>query len=263
MVDETGPAFVSFAGGAFSGRVDSQLRESAQQTWYNLVSVDAGPLSVGATIGASQTSQAAGYQIQSAVTNFTTVTPGVTGNGNTPTAAAVLPQTSRPFPFTGLLLYIANNGANPLNLFPSLGDAGGTINGASSVVLGVATITALTSITPGVWFADGIGEGASGSIATAVSQGNVASSGTTSATATQITQALVNANSGGASPAGVTLPPAKAGLQIAVANNLPASAVLTVYANGSDTVNGAASTTVATATILLFYCFVNGAWLTK
>jgi len=40
------------------------------------------------------TSQTTGYQLTIGLTIFTTVTPGVTGNGNTPTAAAVLPLAS-------------------------------------------------------------------------------------------------------------------------------------------------------------------------
>ena len=40
------------------------------------------------------TSQTTGYQLTIGLTSFTTVTPGVTGNGNTPTAAAVLPLAS-------------------------------------------------------------------------------------------------------------------------------------------------------------------------
>src|SRR5271155_97759 len=110
MADETGPPIVSFAGGFFSGRVDSLLRESAQASYYNLTSTDNGSLGAGATIGASQTSQAAGYQIQAANTWFTT-TPGA-GTG-----VCVLPQISRPFPLAGLIVYITNTSGNLITCF--------------------------------------------------------------------------------------------------------------------------------------------------
>lgn len=270
MPDITGPPQVSFAGGFFSGRVDSDQRESAQLTWYQLQSVDFGPAGTGAAIGSSQTSQTTGYQISAAITGFTTVTPGVTGNGNTPTAAAVLPQTSRPEPFAGLLVYVGNTGANPINLYPHPSDPSNSINGQAAntpIILGVNTITALQCYTAGTWQADGVGEGFAGSIATGVSQGNVTAAGGTQASATPIVQALANITSG---TNGVLLPPAKAGLSITLANN--AGAPVQVYATGTDTINGTAGATgvaqsnLATGTppqVAIYYCFTNGVWLTK
>lgn len=258
MADVAGPAFVSFAGGMFSGRVDQEMREEAQQAYYNMTSVDAGATGTGATITGSQTTQQAGYQIQAANTLFSTVAAG---------GACVLPQTSRPTPFTGLILFVANTGANPLNCYPHPNDAGNSINGQATnapVVLGLNTITPFQCFSPGTWFADSIGTGFSGSLETVVSQGNVASAGTSQGTATAITQAVVNFTSGGADPAGGTLPPAKAGLQIAVANNT--GGIIRIYGNGSDTINGAAGATGVTqanALITLYICAANGNWLTK
>jgi len=130
-------------------------------------------------------------------------------------------------------------------------------------VLGPSTVTPFECVAPGIWFCDGIGEGASGSIATVVSQGNVVSAGTSSATATPITQALVDFTSGTTGgTAGGTLPPAKAGMQISVANN--AGGTISIYPNGTDTINGSASANVpATRSVTLFFCAVNGNWLTK
>ena len=268
MPDVTGPPQESFAAGMFSGRVHSEDREAAQVTYYQLVSVDAGPTAAGATITSAMTSQTTGYQIQASFTWFATVTPGVTGNGNTPTAACVLPQTSRPYPFGGLQLAIANYGANPINCYAHPSDIGNMINGQLTnvpVVLGPNTVTPFQCLVgSGVWNAVDIGGGFNGSIETVVSQGNVASAGTTNATATQITQAIVNVTSGGASPAGVTLPPAKAGSQVAIANNIVGGATtLTVYGAGADTINGSATQTIAFQVITIFICAVNGNWLTK
>jgi hypothetical protein len=256
MADETGPPLVSLAGGAFSGRVDSSLRESAQSSFYNLLSVDAGALGAGATISGSQNSQALGYQLQAANTWFSTVAAG---------AACVLPQTSRPFPFAGLMVFVVNTGANTINCYPHPSDPSNSINGQSAntpVVLGANTITPFQCFTPGVWFADSIGTGFAGSLETVVSQGAVATAGTTSGTATQITQAMVNVTSGGAGPAGITLPPAKAGMQVSVGNNNSAT-ILTVYGNGADTIAGSASTTQAASTIVIYMCFTSGNWVIK
>lgn len=277
MADEASAPFVSFAGGMFSGRVDSEFRESAQVTWYQLQSVDFGPTNAGATIGSSQTSQATGYQIQAAITGFATVTPAVTGNGNTPTAAAVLPQTNRPFPFTGLLLYIGNTGANPINLYPHPNDSNNSINAQAAntpIILGINTITALQCYTPGVWQADGIGEGFNGSIATVVSQGNITASTTnTQAAATPITQAMAGVLIASANNA-VALPKAIAGTQVVVnptgAGNVVGNTPLNVYPqNGSgDTINGgsanaALAVTLAATSPTVFFCFTTGAWWTK
>jgi len=263
MADEASAPFVSFAGGFFSGRVESTMRESAQATWYNLLSVDAGPLGTGATVTGSQTTQLNGYQIQASNTLFSTVAAG---------GACVLPQTNRPYPFAGLEVFIANTGANNLICFPHPSDAG-TINGQAtnlSVVLGPNTITPFQCFAPGVWFADSIGTGFAGSMETVVSQGNVAAAGTTAGTATPITQTMVNFTSGGPNPAGGTLPPAKAGLQIAVNNNTGGS--IQIYGSGTDTINGTAgatgvtqtnTTTGATPQLTIYYTFVNGVWLTK
>lgn len=277
MVDETGPPLVSFAGGFFSGRVAAELRESAEVTWYQLQSVDFGPTGGGATVGASQTSQTAGYQIQAAITGFSTVTPAVTGNGNTPTAAAVLPQTNRPFPFSGLLLYIGNTGANPINLYPHPNDTNNSINGLSAntpIILGVNTITALQCYTPGVWQADGVGEGFNGSIATVVSQGNITASTTNSqSAATPITQAMAGVLITSANNA-VALPKALAGTQVVInptgAGNVNGNTPLNVYPqNGSgDAINGgsanaALAITLAATAPTIFFCFTTGAWTTK
>jgi hypothetical protein len=267
MADIAGTPQVGFAGGFFSGRVESEFRESAQATYYQLVSVDSGPTGVGATIISSQITQALGYQIAASLTWFSTVTPAVTGNGNTPTAACVLPQTSRPYPFNGLQVVVANYGVNPINCYPHPNDANNSINSLAAntpVVLGPNTITPFQCIVPGTWNAVDIGGGFMGSIETIVSQGNITGGGSSQGTATPVTQAISNVSTSAADPAGVTLPTAKAGANIAIANN--SGATIRVYGAGADTINGgsgATGTTQATALITLYICATNGAWLTK
>jgi hypothetical protein len=252
--------------GLTTGR-EEEWQQSIGVNQYNAVAVDAGG-GTGATITSGMTTQATGYQIQAGITIFTTVTPGVTGNGNTPTAACVLPLSSNVLKnLQGATVYIINNGANPINCYPNSGDSNNSINGQATnlpVVLGANTITPFLCSTNGIWTADGVGEGASGSIATTVSQGNVTAATGGQGSATPITQALANVTTT-ASGGGVVLPPAKAGMQINVANNGANS--LQVYGNGSDTINGTAGSTgvalTAGASFTIFVCFMNGAWLTK
>jgi hypothetical protein len=162
-------------------------------------------------------------------------------------------------------IYVINTGANQISLSTNAGDVGGTINGVASVLLGANTITEFACVAPGVFFSDGIGEGFSGSLVTSVSQGNVATAGSSSGTATPIVQTMVNFTSGGTSPAGGTLPPAKAGLQITVGVNNSTNTA-TIYANGSDTMVGASagsSNTQAANSVIIYECFVNTVWNLK
>jgi hypothetical protein len=274
MADIAAAPFVNYINGFASGRVDSERREEIELTWGQMVSVDAGPLNVGATITSAMITQALGYQINASITWFSTVTPAVTGNGNTPTAACVLPQTNRPFPFTGLQLLVANYGVNPINCFPHPNDTGNSINNQAAntaVILGPNTITPFQCLTPGIWNAVDIGGGFNGSIETVVSQGLIVGSTTnTQAGATPITQQMVAVSSSQANCA-VALPKAKAGTTITVnptgsAGNTP----LNVYPqNGSnDTINGGAANapvalTLAATSPTIFFCFVDGAWTTK
>jgi hypothetical protein len=219
----------------------SEPIQSIEFSYYSRTSVDAGPLGTGATIAAGQTSQSTGYPIAASSTIFTTVTPAVTGSGNTPTAAAILPLMSGPNSLVGVTLYVTNNGAQPINLYPNLGDLTASINGQAAnlpIVLGVGTITAIVATANLVWMADGVGEGASGSIATTVSQGSIAAAGSSQSTATPITQGMAMVTMTASS--GVALPPAKAGMQILVQPPISGSAfTLSVYPvnGGSDAIN--------------------------
>lgn len=245
-------------------KIETSLREAGQFTFFNLTSTDDNAVATG-------NNQATAYPIRAANTFFSSVPVGT---------GCVLPQTSCPTPLDGLIVYITNGDpVNSLLCYPHPNDPSNSINALAAnapVVLGPRTMTpmvsfsSLSEVTAGKWIADGIGEGAAGSIATIISQGNIATSGTTAATATQITQGMVNVTSGGAAPAGVTLPFAQAGMQITV-NNTDAATTITVYAQSgtspltgsTDTVAGGASTTQATATVIIYMCFVNGSWFVK
>jgi hypothetical protein len=247
-------------------KIETSLREAGQFTFFNLTSTDDNAVATGS-------GQSTAYQIRAANTYFSSVPVGT---------GCVLPQTSGPTPLDGLLIYVTNgDSTNSLLCYPHPNDPSNSINQLAinaPVVLGPRSITpfiafnSLSESTAGKWVADGIGAGAAGSIETIISQGNVASAGTTAATATQITQGMVSVTSGGASPAGVTLPFAQAGMQIAL-NNTNGSTI-TVYAQtannpltgSADTVNGAATTTQTSSAggiVVIYFSFVNGAWTTK
>jgi hypothetical protein len=234
--------------------VEASMQNSVQLTLFNAESTDDNITALGTTAATS-------YPIHAANTRFTTVAAGT---------GAVLPPTVSGgiggFPLAGLSLDIVVDiaAANNLIVYPHPNDVGGTINAVSSVVLIPGSITPFQVIQNGRWFADSIGTGASGSLETIGSQGNIASSGTSQGTATVITQAMANVSSGGGAPAGVTLPVAARGLQVAIAVNNGTG--IQVYGNGSDTINGIAGATgipEGNALIVLYYCFTAGAWLTK
>jgi hypothetical protein len=234
--------------------LDSSMQNSTQLVLFNASVVDPAVTALGTTA-------ANAYPIRAGATY---VTAAAAGTG------LVLPPTSSLVNAGGfaaaLNLWIGVSSAPVAfpTVYPHPNDVGATINGAASVVLGTLTVTPFQCFSPGLWTADSIGTGAVGSLETIVSQGNVAAAGTTQANATAITQAVVNFTSGGADPAGGTLPTASAGLQIAVANNT--GGIIRVYGKGSDTINGgsgATGVTQANALITLYICAANGNWLTK
>jgi hypothetical protein len=251
--------------GSASGTFSEPI-QSIEYSYMSRTSADAGPSGTGATITSGMISQSTGYQLTASSTYFTTVTPAVTGNGNVPTAAAVLPLMSGLNSLVTTTLYVTNVGANPLNLYPNPGDLTASINGQAAnlpIVLGVGTITAIVSTANLVWLADGVGEGASGSIATTVSQGAVTAAGTSIGTATPITQAMFTTAS---SSGWLLLPSAIAGMQIA-GNFTGTSGTVTVGVQSGQSMNGTANGTYVATTPqnapTIFYCFVNSAWWNK
>jgi hypothetical protein len=250
--------------------IHSEDIQSANQGFVSIVSVDNGSAAAGQTIGASQTTQATGYQIVAADTWFSTVTPAPTGNGNTPTAAAVLPLTgslTSPKCLVGAVFKIINTGANPINVYANPGDTSNSINGQATnlpVVLGVNTITPFECVAPGIWFADGIGEGQAGQIATNVSQGSVtATASATQSTATPITQAMLTCPTN-TSGAGLLLPSAQAGMQITINFTGTIGDVVVFPAVGQQiNTNGANASYTPTVSPTIFMCFTAGQWWTK
>src|SRR5271165_6107189 len=112
-----------------SRKIETSLREAGQFTFFNLTSTDDNAVATGSI-------QTNAYPIRAANTYFSSV-PAGTG--------CVLPQTSRPTPLDGLILYITN--ADPLNnllCYPHPNDPSNSINQLATnapVVLGPKSIT--------------------------------------------------------------------------------------------------------------------------
>jgi hypothetical protein len=263
-----------FIGGVSPTGSEQEWQNNVQSSYYSANSVDVGS---GAGVTVPSNTMLTAYQIIAANTYITNT------NATLANANIMLPLTSGPNSLRGVQLYIANVSANPLNCFlyqtgvGTGGDAsiaGAGINGLSvstPVVLGANTITEFTCFAPGIWLADGIGEGFAGSLATVVSQGSVAAAGSSSqSAATPITQAMALVTNTAANQ-GVALPAAKAGMQVTlnptgVVGNTP----LLVWPinGGSDAINpGGAnasfSVTLPVTAPIIFMCFVNGTWFTK
>jgi hypothetical protein len=240
--------------------IDASMQQMVQLTLANACAVDAGPTGTGAT--AAGTTAATGYQIAAGVTIFGTVAAN---------SGCVLPATSQ-VGGEGLEITIINNGANYLTVYPSPNDlaGSGTINGVASVVLVQTSITPFQCGTPGVWYADGIGQGQAGSITTTASQGTLAAAGTSSqANSSAVTQALVNVTAA-ASTNGVRLPAAVAGLEIIMNGGGGGGTSFLVYPNGTDQINAGGASTPFTFTPnpsttgpTLFFCIIAGNWLTR
>lgn len=253
--------------------INSDSDKEGVLVYMNLTEVDTGK---DGDTGIAVTS-AANYQILAGVSLFTSVGAG---------SVVQLPETTavpggNPQGLRGADIVVINLGANNLQLVTHPNDSNlaiaPTINGvagATGIAIAPNSIFTLQCANRGNWFSNGVGF--AGQIATIASQGTItAHSGGGQTNAIPITQGMVNIGTVGAANDSALLPPAKAGLQIVVqnsaavnsANIFPCSAAQG-GAVGGDQINalgqnnafalGAGGTTPT-----VFYCFVNGTWLTK
>lgn len=175
-----------------------------------------------------------------------------------------------PAAVSGLSIGIINSGANPLQVYGLGGDTINGVAGSSGVPMMVNSFAFFQCLTTGQWFTVDLGQGfvtsAQGAaVGTFSTQSGITASTTHSAAGgvpIVASQAEIHtcANSGDA----VTLPPAQAGMQITIVNNgaNPAG----VYPSGTDQINNGGAGVVAlqaNATVLLYFCFVAGLWVTK
>ncbi len=198
-------------------------------------------------------------------TNATLIT---TQNSRVTTVAAAGDSIKLPPAVPGLDLIIINHGVNPMQVFGSGTDTIDDVATATGVQQMQDSTTLYFCLTAGLWYTEGLAGGYARAVAGAfqtVSSGAVTASTThTQAGATPILQMQVGVTVGNAADS-VLLPPAKAGMEVTLAN-LSATLAMQVYASGSDTIGGTAGSTgvsQAATTLTIYYCFTTGAWLTK
>lgn len=177
----------------------------------------------------------------------------------------------------GMTLVIANHGANDAQVYGQPGDTIDDAPTANGVTQMKSSVCFYMCYTAGAWYTEGLASGYaafnSGAFSTQSYQNNVTAGTTHSAAGgapikgNQVLVATVQVNQDA-----VTLPPAKAGMQIVVQNN--AASTLQVWAataalggiSGGDLINAAATSlniNGGATTPTVFYCFSDGQWFTK
>jgi hypothetical protein len=207
-------------------------------------------------VAATGTTAATAYPIVAQQTRVATVTPGSA-------YGVVLPASANSI---GLELTIINDSANPMTVFALGSDQINDASGATGVVHMQNAMVLYTCTASGKWYAEGLGTGFAPTgvnIETMSSQDAIAASGTTSATATAITNNINRVTTNAGTPAGVTLPVAKPGLSVIVSNATATS--LVVYSNGSDDIQTGGTAAAATLTITTLktanlWCASTGHW---
>jgi len=197
---------------------------------------------------AAGTTQATGLQLTATLNRLTTVAAG---------AGVNLPAS-----VVGLSVVVINAGANAVVVYPVIGGTE-TINGvaAGTGVLQIANsaVTYLCTVA-GTWVAQGIGNGFSGQYPTIGAQDTQTAIGSNRAGAFVVAYELTRFSTVAAST-GAVLPATAAGLSFTIAN--AGANTLTVYATGSDTINGTAGATgvsLAAGKTATYYSASTGTW---
>lgn len=179
---------------------------------------------------------------------------------NVATVAAVGDSVLLPVATPGLDVTVINSGANPMQVFGAGSD---TINGvatATGVVQIQASVVVYSCTAAGKWFAIGLGSGYNAQYPTIGSQDNQTAIGSNRAGAFVIAYELTRFSTVAAST-GAVLPAAAAGLSFTIIN--AGANTLTVYANGSDTINGTAGATgvsLASGKTATYFSASTGTW---
>lgn len=223
---------------------------AASFTFMNLVLT--GLLNESATDGV--TAHAGGGQ-----TNATPITTELTRVTTVATAgdSVVLPASS-----PGLTIIVVNAGANPMQVY---GLGTDTINGSASgtgVTQMQSSEVLYTCTLAGIWIANGIGNGFSGSFTTVSAvNGVTAHAGGGQASAVPITAMITRVTTVATAGDSVVLPASATGLEITVAN--AASNSMNVFPAGTDQVNSLGASTayaLAGGKTATFFCANSGQW---
>jgi hypothetical protein len=172
----------------------------------------------------------------------------------------------------GLCLLIVNHSSAQLQVYPQPGDAVDDVTGAAGVPQMQNSWVFYGCFTPGNWYTEGLASGfqtGGGSFATFSTQvGITSTAGGTQGTSVLLTAMNCQITAPASGATGVLLPPAKPGMEITLMNNSTSATPPTVFASGSDTINGTAGATgvagpANAAAPTIYYVFAAGAWVTK
>ena len=110
--------------------------------------------------------------------------------------------------------------------------------------------------------ANGIGNGYSGAFATYSTQNNITANTNNSQTlATPITAMQANITSAPSANSSVVLPVANAGMELTLIKT--GTSTVAVYGAGTNTINGSASSTMGSGSVVIYYTFSAGSWFSK
>jgi hypothetical protein len=182
-----------------------------------------------------------------------------------------------PFGFPGLAITVVNAGANTMQVYAA--QSADTLNGLAGstgipIMAGGCVNFYCANIKAGatIWTAQDVGVGNSGAFPLIAYQtGLVAGTTQTAAGGTAITTSMAEFDTVAHTGDAATLPPAQAGMQINVINN--GANTLGVFAataalggiGGGDTINGSTAVfnMASPPLVTIFFCTVQGKWLTK
>lgn len=198
----------------------------------------------------------------------TSATPLVSEMNRVTTAASAGASVLLPVSAAGLTIIIENAGANPIQVF---GNGTDTINGvayATGVSQMPQSVAIYTCYTAGAWFVANLGTGYAGSLETqSLSSGLTAYAAGGQASATLLPSMVNIVATASAANASVVLPnltlPAGVAAQITVINN--GANTIAVFTPSGGTMNGTSngSSTLATATVGLYFGSATNVWVSK
>lgn len=168
-----------------------------------------------------------------------------------------------PAPVAGYEIAVHNNTANNIQVYGNGAENINGIGGATGVSLppGDAVVFFCFTVADG-WRAE-LGVGTSGNLPTQLVNFGISAAGSTQGTATALV-ADINRVSTATANQGVKLPAAVAGLDIVVSNK--SGVQITVYPNGTDTIDGGAASAGVTqmnSSVVFYFCTTAGVWETE
>jgi hypothetical protein len=169
----------------------------------------------------------------------------------------------------GNTIVVINSGANPLQVYANPGDTINTIAGVTGTAQMAPSCVAYLCVSTGQWFSQDLATGfyTFGNAALQVysSQSGItahAGGGQGAATPIVASQAQVSvcANAGDS----VLMPPSQAGAELTIVNNGAQSCNVFPFTGEQINTAGANTAFALTAnTLIIFFCFVTGNWVTK